>query len=300
MFIREADFLQEPKLNDLGEKAMKQLSIFIALILTAIYPASAVDFPTIEGWSPEGEVSTFTTDTLWEHINGAAETFFQYGFKELKTAELSNKGVTVAVGVYEMGSPLNAYGIYRTEMPEDAATVTIGAQAVISAPYQALLVKDRFYVKVDVYEGEIDDATGRSILEAVASGLPGRNGMPEVFDTMPTEGQVPGSQRFTREAFLGVRELQRCISAMYDTGAEESTQFFVMLPPEGGTIDAVWQTLAAKWKAVPNEPQPVLAKKVPYRGLVGVIRTSKGIFGISGSASEDELLTGLRQFTARK
>lgn len=279
---------------------MKHLSIFIALMITAISPTLAGDFPAIEGWSPEGEVSTFTPDTLWEHINGAAETFIQYGFKELNTAELSKEGVTVAVGVYEMGSPLNAFGIYRTERPEDAETVDIGAQAVISAPYQAVLVKDRFYVKVDVYEGEIDEATGRSILEAVASGLPGSNGMPEVFDTLPAKGQVPGSQRFTREAFLGVRELQRCISAGYDNGTDEGVQFFVMLPPDGGSIDDVWQSLATKWTAVPNEPEAVLAKKVPYRGLVGVMRTSKGIIGTSGSANNDELVKSLKQFTAKK
>lgn len=276
-----------------------KLSLF-AVLLIAVNPVFAVDFPTIEGWSPAGEVSTFTPETLWEHINGAAETFFQYGFKELKTAELSNESVTVAVGVYEMGSPLNAYGIYRTELPEDSATVKIGGQALISAPYQALMVKDRFYVKVDVYEGEINDATGRSILEAVASGLPGRNGMPEVFDTLPTQGQVPGSQRFTREAFLGVRELKHCISAMYAAGADESVLFFVMLPPDGGSIDAVWKSLAAKWTAVRNEPHPVLAKKVPYRGLVGVIRTPVGIFGTSGSENNEELAKSLDQFTAKK
>ncbi len=276
---------------------MKSLSLLIALFF-AVSPVSAVDFPTIEGWSPTGETMTFTPDTLWEHINGAAETFLQYGFQELKTAELSNEGVTVAVGIYEMGSPLNAFGIYRTELPEGVATIEIGAQALISAPYQALLVKDRFYIKVDVYDGEIDDAGGRSMLQAIAAALPGSDGLPEVFAKLPAKGQIPGSQRFTREAFLGVRELKHCISADYDTGAGATVQFFVMLPPEGTTIDAVWQSLASKWKAVPHQPESVLAKKVPYRGLVGVIRSGKNIFGISGSESGDDLLESLLRFSA--
>jgi len=276
---------------------VKILSLVIALFFV-INPASAVDFPTIEGWSPAGEVMTFGPDTLWEHINGAAETFLQYGFVELKTAELSNEGVTVAVGIYEMGSPLNAFGIYRTELPEDVATVKIGGQALISAPYQALMVKDRFYVKVDVYDGEIDDAGGRSMLQAIAAALPGNDGLPEVFAKLPAKGQVSGSQRFTREAFLGVRELKHCISADYDAGAGATAQFFVMLAPEGTTIDEVWQSLAGSWKAVTHQPEPVLAKAVPYRGLVGVIRTGKDIFGISGSESEEALLKSLTQFSS--
>ncbi|MCD4751359.1 MAG: hypothetical protein K8R59_18465 [Thermoanaerobaculales bacterium] len=276
---------------------MKTVLLFIALFFV-ITPVSAADFPTIKGWNPSGEIMTFTPDTLWEHINGAAETFLQYGFQELKTAELSNDGVTVAVGVYEMSSPLNAFGMYRTELPEDAATVKIGGQALISAPYQALLVKDRFYVKVDVYEGEIDDAGGRAMLEAIAAALPGDAGLPKVFAKLPAEGQVPGSQRFTREAFLGVRELEHCISAEYDTGAGAVTQLFVMLPPEGTTVDTVWQSLASKWKAVSHEPKPVLAKKVPYRGLVGVIRTGENIFGVAGSENEETLLKSLTRFSA--
>lgn len=279
---------------------MKHLSIFIALMITTTIPTFGVDFPTIEGWSPAGEISTFTPDTLWEYINGAAETFFQYGFKELKTAELSRESVTVAIGIYEMGSPLNAYGIYRTERPEESPPVNIGAQAVISAPYQAVLVKDCFYVKVDVYDGEITDTTGRAILEAVASGLPGRDGMPEEFSNLPKSGQVPGSQRFTREAFLGVRELKRCVSALYDTGTDEKAQFFMMLPAEGTTVESTWQILAAKWTAVPHTPEPVLAKNVPYRGLVGLMRTSKGIYGVSGSANEEALLASLKQFSSGK
>lgn len=270
---------------------MKNLLLSIALCL-ATSPGFAAVFPEISGWTANDEVMTFTPDTLWEHINGAAETFLQYGFQELKTAELCKEGTTVAIGIYEMGSALDAYGIYRTEMPEEAETLSIGAQALVSAPYQALMVKDLFYIKVDVYDGEIDDAAGQSILKAIAAALPGKDGMPKVFSMLPAKGQVPGSQRFTREAFLGVRELTHCVSADYEDGA----QLFAMLPPDGGSLDAVWQTLESKWKAVGDNAGNVLSKKVPYRGLIGVTRTDKGIFGITGAADEAALIDSLSRF----
>ena len=158
------------------------------------------------------------------------------------------------------------------------------------------MVKDRFYVKVDVFDGELDNASGSSMLKAIATALPGGNGLPEVFAMLPKKGQIAGSQRFTRSAFLGVRELERCISADYNDGAGATLQLFVMLPPDGSSTDAVWNDLAANWKAVPNEPDPVLAKKVPYRGLIGLKRTSKGIFGISGATDETTLIEGLSRF----
>ena len=83
---------------------MKKLIVCIALAL-AIGPVHAAGFPEIAGWSPTGDSMTFTPDTLWEQINGAAETFLQYGFRNLETAELKHGETVVSVGIYEMGSP---------------------------------------------------------------------------------------------------------------------------------------------------------------------------------------------------
>ncbi len=271
---------------------MKTTALLLLAVLT-ITPAFAAEFPAVEGWDPAGEAMTFSPTTLWEHINGAAETFLQYGFQGLATAELSHGDVTVAVGVYDMGSPLNAYGIYRTEAPEDAETQDIGAQAVISPPYQCLLAKDRFYVKVDVYDGELDAETGRAIVTAIAAALPGKDGMPEEFSKLPSKGRIPGSERFTREAFLGLRELTNCVSAEYSESDETDYRVFVMLPQAGEKTDTQWSALAGKWKAVSHDGLPVLTKQVPYTGLVGVTNTTKGVVGTVGGEEEAALLKRL-------
>ena len=66
-----------------------------------------------------------------------------------------------------------------------------------------------------------------------------------------------------------------------------------MLPPEGATVDAAWQSLAARWKALGPDPQQALMKKVPYSGVLGVVRSGDRIMGITGSASENELRENL-------
>ncbi len=264
---------------------MKKLSLFF-VVLVVVTPAAALDFPEIEGWTPDSEVSSYDSDSLWEYINGAAETFMQYGFQGLETAELSRDGVTVAVSIYDMGTPINAYGIYRTELPDDTKPLSIGAQAVVSPPYQALMAKDRFYVKVDVYDGEMDDVTGKVVLETVARSLPGSNGMPAEFSKLPTAGRADGSEQFVREGFLGLAELSRCVSAEYEDGRK----LFVVLPAPGSSADATWNTLASKWMPVAFDGAPVLAKKVPYTGFVGVIRKGDGIIGVVGAENETELV----------
>jgi hypothetical protein len=154
------------------------------------------------------------------------------------------------------------------------------------------MAKDRFYVKVDVYDGALDDATGRVVLENIAESLPGSYGMPDEFAALPTNGRVAGSERFTREAFLGLRELERCVSAEYMGGRT----VFAVLPSAGSDVDATWQELSSKWNAIDADGgAPVLAKKVPYTGLVGVTRKDDAMVGVVGAEDEAGLLDSLSQ-----
>jgi hypothetical protein len=138
----------------------------------------------------------------------------------------------------------------------------------------------------------MDGADGRAMLETIAGSLPGSDGMPDEFAALPKKGRVAGSEQFTREAFLGLPELKRCLSAEYVDGRT----VFTVLPPAGSDVDATWQQLSSKWKAVDTDGgAPVLAKKVPYTGLVGVTRMGEAIVGTVGTEDEAGLLGSLSQ-----
>ena len=76
---------------------------------------SGTEFPDIEGWSRDGEVRVWTSENLWEYIDGAAELFIDYEVVTCRVADLSAGGVTVTVDLYDMGTPLNAFGIFDLE-----------------------------------------------------------------------------------------------------------------------------------------------------------------------------------------
>jgi len=277
-------------------KRVFQVGVLLAVLSCQAAPQG---FLTIAGWSPHGEPATYDAAGLWELINGGADIFLSYGFETVTVQNFSAGDVTASIAVYDMGRPLNAFGIYRIEAPPDAAALPLGTEAVVSPPYQCLLLKDRYYVKVDAYEGEIGRATGDSLVAAIVDALPGEATLPPEFAALPTDGMVAGSSQYSRESLYGLAELNECVHATYIDDAGSVYQAFVILPTDEATADDVWQKLASRWKEIDLGGEPVLFRDVPYSGLVGVIRSESGIIGVANAADKNQLLDRLEQISAR-
>jgi hypothetical protein len=250
-------------------------------------------FPEIAGWTQAGEVLSYDADNLWEYINGAAELFVSYDVQTCQTTDLTAEGLGVTVDLYDMGTPLNAFGVFEREASGETVETPGAAAAMVSPPYQALLLKGSTYAKVNVFEGELDLETGEALLTALADALPGQGSLPPELGLLPAEGKVQGTESYQAEAFLGLVELTDCVFAEYGGEGEEPWQGFVVLPE---SASAVWGTLAGEWNSVESGGSEILFREVPYRGFVGVLRTDEGMFGVSGAEDQAALLARLEAF----
>jgi len=269
----------------------------LAILATALFAVPCagqeVGFPEVDGWAKASEVRAFTADNLWEYINGAAELFIEYDVLLCVTGDLASGGLVVTVDLYDMGTPLNAFGVYVRERPDPGFSLTGATEALISPPYQALLLKGSMYVKVNVFEGELTEANGTSLLEAIARALPGPAEYPAELDLLPLNGRVPGTNGFQRQGFLGLTELPDCLYAEYSAGGAEPWQGFAMVSSASSPAEAAWERLSGAWETLEHEGHTVLYREIPYRGLVGVVRTQQGILGASGAADQAQLLERL-------
>ena len=68
-----------------------------------------------------------------------------------------------------------------------------------------------------------------------------------------------------------------------------------MLPESGENYDVIWNKLAEKWKKSKSADVSILFRKIPYQGLVGIIKTEKGIFGVTDSVTEVKLIKRLEK-----
>ena len=55
---------------------------------------------------------TFTGTALYGFMNGGADLYYEYGFKELVSREIVYKGEEFTVDIFTMETPLDAFGIY--------------------------------------------------------------------------------------------------------------------------------------------------------------------------------------------
>jgi hypothetical protein len=100
--------------------------------LSGYLPASG----EIAGWTLSDTPKNYRGDELFVMINGGADIYFEYGFKQVVAAEYVDvRGKSIKVEIYEMESPVAAYGIYTFKIGDGGRALAIGQEALIEDYY---------------------------------------------------------------------------------------------------------------------------------------------------------------------
>jgi len=275
---------------------MKRLNLALAamLILGVAAPAAAQDdaihVPVPGGWTAVDEEYRYGPDNLWEYINGAAELFLSYGFRELIVQDIELGDQYLSVSVYDMGRPLAAFGVYEREKPADLKGLDgVGAAAVLQPPYRGLLLKNRFYVKAEVGGDDLTEDALRTVLVDIAAGLPGGDELPPALAALPVAGRVAGTVAFAGNAFLGLGDLSGCMHADYTLDDDTTYRLFTMRPSSrllnNQTGHWVTETL--------DDSRLLMHREIPYSGVVVLLGDTEQMVGVSGFADRDQAVTVL-------
>ena len=184
------------------------------------------------GWKRTSPIQFFTEDNLYEYIDGAAESFFAYQFQLCGTAayesRLHRDGEDfITVDIYDMKTPLYAYGMYRSEWYPDAKSVDIGAEGYADAS-SINFWKDKYYVKLlATREDEGFSDANTAIAQAIAVSIHGRYSVPYLAQLLPKESIIKNSERFVLESVLGYGFLRNGMIASYQISGQEKE--FVLL-----------------------------------------------------------------------
>ncbi|MBI5968299.1 MAG: hypothetical protein HY882_10640 [Deltaproteobacteria bacterium] len=163
-----------------------------------------ISFPSeIGGWKWDGKAKNYNSRTLFDYIDGAAELFLAYGFKNLTVRRLEKPGQPpIVVEVYEMGSSEDAYGVFSFERQDEDAGIGQGSE------FGGGLLrfwKGKYFVSIYAEgEGSGVESGILSVGKAVAQSIGEIGREPKLISYLPGEpaGLVERSLRFIRSHVL--------------------------------------------------------------------------------------------------
>jgi len=190
------------------------------------------------GWILQEKVIFYDKDTLFDRIDGEAELYFPYGFERLAYARYSNRQDdrnVIEADVYEMGSLLDAFGIYATYRRKDGADIAIGVEGTIS-PAQLFFYQGRYFVRLQgVGTNNPGEDTFLSCARAISENLPRVAGGPRELEVFKFPAVEPKSERYIARSLFGYDFFRRGFVA--DATLNDG-QIQLFLVPEHSTESA--------------------------------------------------------------
>jgi len=249
--------------------------------------------PKAADWQPAERPQQYLPDSLYEYIDGAAESYLGYDFRELVVAQYKSKGVpagSMTVEVYDMGNPRQAFGIYSAERYPDTRFLAAGIQGYYEEGSLNFLV-GRYYVKLMCYDC---GPSAEKMLTAVAGEVSGRvqdkGGFPSILSSFPRSGLVPNSEKFILRNFQGLSFLQNGYQAGYKLEGREFECFIVENQGEAQAEAVAKQYLdnyrRAGLEVKPAEPGSTFKDK--YLLNVFVARVGRFLCGVTRVADGQE------------
>jgi hypothetical protein len=168
------------------------------------------------GWTADGKVVTYTPENLYKYIDGEAELYLPYGFRKAVTVMYVKAGsgdTGIVVNIFEMGSPLDAFGIYANYRSPTLKRIEVGAEGFLDES-QLMFYQDRYFVQVEssgalTQEGPVFLACA----EAVSRNLPGNRQRPLEVEFLKVAATVPLTEKYYAAGILGYGFLGKGLTA---------------------------------------------------------------------------------------
>ncbi len=220
-------------------------------------------------WEPAGNDRIFNSETLYDYIDGGAELYLSYGFREVISRRYEAAGKPfIQVEIFDMMEPRNAFGIYTQTREQDQAEFGQGSQVL---PGAILFWKGKYYISlVSEYETPESEKALRTIAAAIDRAIGETGKLPAVVEDMPRRELVPGSLIYFRHYIwannyfyigdgniFGIEHDTDCCLGRYGT---TGNRYFVLLM-EFPSAERARQAFTNYWEERAGEPEPLVEEE---------------------------------------
>jgi hypothetical protein len=213
----------------------------------------------IGGLIASGRDQTFDRRTLYDYMDGGAEVYLAFDFREVFTRKYTDPGGReMTLDIYDMGSPEEAFGAFSCDREDPGAGI---GQESEYGPGLLRFWQGRYFVTVT---SSADDAAaagavlelGKEIVKIL--GLPGAK--PDMVSFLPPDSLRPErtcyfhsvvnlNNRFfvASENILRLDRSTDCVFAEYAAGTDQSVQLLLIRYPDAGKASAARQSFLSSY-----------------------------------------------------
>jgi hypothetical protein len=262
---------------------------------------------TLTGWTMTESPKKYSSDNLYEYIDGEAEMYLAYGFKQLVTAVYASSGgqdsPSITVDIYDMGSLIDAFGVYSSYRYPDYRFEPIGAESMIS-DYDIKFYQGRYFIHVTLSDNtESISQTGRKAAQWIAQHIQEQPKAPKELALLPADNQVDKTIKYTAKEMLSQSFLPGGLEAKYRITGGEATGFVVIFKSleDAGkgleSLQAFYEKSGETVEKLANHTNGFSAN-TEYHGKVMVSSVGRFLAGVQDMADADQAMSLLNQIAA--
>lgn len=149
----------------------------------------------ISGWKSDGNDGTYNRENLYDYIDGGAEVYLAYAYKEAFARRYVNADQpAITVDIFDMGTSEDAYGIFSFE--REGKSMGVGQDSEYASGFLRFW-KGRYFVSIlaDKETPESKNvvfALGKAVADAIADD----GARPKMLGLLPSSNLVAASTRF--------------------------------------------------------------------------------------------------------
>jgi hypothetical protein len=230
------------------------------------------------GWTQDGQPRHYTTDNLYEYMDGNSEGYLSYNFQNMHGITCKQGDTTFIIDISDMGDADNAFGWFSAtrDLRQPAYPAGMGGQIV---PRRLIFAKGKYYVEIAANPDGDYTAPLKEWAAALEKLVPGSTSPPTALAWFPTEKQQ--ALKLVPQSVLGLRILKRGYLAQYEYG-----KAFVVLEDTPNSAGAVMQSLRQRFgDTTPvNLGDDAFQSTDKYLGRMCFVRTGRYIAGYAITA----------------
>ena len=270
-----------------------QIFLFFHLTVFASSESLEIMLPSAgfsKDWALDEKVTAYTKDTLYTYINGEAELYMPYGFSTLVSALYTKQGdskAALVVDIFQMGSIIDAFGIYSYYRSADMEKIKIGSDGFIDES-QLMFYKDRYFVKLSASGDNPERDVFISCGEAIGKKIPGKSTSLDELSLIKVPGLVPGTEKYTAQSVLGYAFFKKGLTADGALSGKPIKAFVILDKSPRDAINT-FNKYFAYLKEKGGKPQlnksssgmvTLVGRDPLYKGVL-VRRSGRYVFGIT-------------------